>query len=73
MKSKTNKLIGPQIVVWLLTLLCLVPLCLLVYHFPWMVGLFFVSCLIVATVLHTRANGFWSGAWFFFKSVLFGG
>jgi hypothetical protein len=73
MKSKTNKLIGHQIVAWLLlTILFLVPLGLLAHYLPEVLAAGFLVLLIVATVLHAKTKGFWSGVRLFFKEILFG-
>jgi hypothetical protein len=73
MKSKTNKLIGPQIVVWLLfTILFAVPLALLAHYLPGVLVLVCIALLIVVTVLHAKEKGLWSGVRLFFKEFLFG-
>ena len=73
MKSKTNKLIGPQIVVWLLfTILYALPLALLAHYLPEGLVLGALSLLIVVTVLHAKAHGFWSAVRLFFKEFIRG-
>ncbi|RBP47564.1 hypothetical protein DES53_101361 [Roseimicrobium gellanilyticum] len=73
MKTRTNKLIGPQVAAWLLlTILLLVPVAFLAYFFPWVLGLIFVSGLIVGTVLHAKEKGSWSAVRLFFKEIIWG-
>ena len=73
MKSKTNKLIGPQIVVWLLfTILYALPLALVAHYLPEVLVLGALSLLIVVTVLHAKTHGFWSAVRLFFKEFIRG-
>jgi hypothetical protein len=71
-QNKVNRLPLLSLVKWLAVALVLSFVVLLVYYFPWIVGLCFVLSLIVWSVLHLKQKGFWSTTRVFFKDMIWG-
>ena len=70
--NKTNKLLRLRLLGWLMVVLMLAGAVLLAVYVPGVLVVMFLSLLIVATVLHSKSKGFWSGMRLFFKEIIWG-